>query len=151
MYRVCVGGEVPTDRNQPVRRRASKSDFSIVEFMREYPDDAACLDRLWRDRFAPDGHRAQCPRCECERKFHRTRTRASYTCNTCGLHIHPMNGTIFERSSTSLHVWFYAVYLIASTRCGISASQLERELGVSYKQAHKMRKRIRAELMDGAS
>jgi transposase-like protein len=115
--------------------------------MREYPDDAACLDRLWRDRFAPDGHHAQCPRCERERKFHRTKTRASYTCDSCGLHVHPMKGTIFERSTTSLHLWFYALYLIASTRCGISAKQLERELGVTYKTAHRMFKRIRTELM----
>ena len=35
-----------------------------MEFMREFPDDAACLDWLWRDRFAPDGHHAECPRCE---------------------------------------------------------------------------------------
>jgi transposase-like protein len=119
-----------------------------MEFMRLFPDDAACLDRLWRDRFAPDGHHARCPRCERERKFHRTKTRAAYTCDSCGLHIHPQKGTIFERSSTSLHLWFYAMYLIASTRCGISAKQLERELGVTYKQAHKMMKRIRTELMN---
>jgi transposase-like protein len=119
----------------------------MMEFMRMFPDDAACLDRLWRDRFAPDGHHAYCPKCGRERKFHRTRTRAAYTCDTCGLHIHPQKGTIFERSSTSLHLWFYAMYLIASTRCGISAKQLERELGVTYKQAHKMMKCIRTELM----
>lgn len=40
-----------------------------------------------------------------------------------------MKGTIFQGSSTSLQLWFYAIYLIASTRCGISAKQLERELG----------------------
>ena len=108
-----------------------------------YPDDAACLDQLWRDRFAPDGHHAYCPKCDRERKFHRTKTRASYTCDSCGLHIHPQKGTIFERSSTSLHLWFYAMFLMASTRCGISAKQMERELGVTYKQAHKMMKRIR--------
>jgi transposase-like protein len=120
----------------------------MMEFMRMFPDDAACLDRLWRDRFASDGHHAHCPKCERERKFHRTKTRASYTCDTCGLHIHPQKGTIFERSSTSLHLWFYAMYLMASTRCGISAKQLEREIGVTYKQAHKMMKRIRTELMN---
>jgi transposase len=140
--------KAPRDRNNPTRRRSSESDYSLMEFMRVFPDDAACLDRLWRDRFAPDGHHARCPRCERERKFHRTTTRASYTCDTCGLHIHPQKGTIFERSSTSLHLWFYAIYLIASTRCGISAKQLERELGVTYKQAHKMMKRIRTELMN---
>jgi transposase-like protein len=116
--------------------------------MRHYPDDSACLDALWRKRHAPDGHHAQCPRCERERKFHRTKTRASYTCDTCGLHVHPMKGTIFEKSTTALHLWFYAIYLMASTRCGISAKQLERELGVTYKTAHRMMKRIRTELMN---
>jgi transposase len=135
------------DRNNPTRQASSDSDYSLMEFMREYPDDAACLDRLWRDRFAPDGSHAHCSRCDRERKFHRTSTRASYTCDSCGLHVHPMKGTIFEKSTTSLHQWFYAMYLMVSTRCGISAKQLEREIGVSYKTAHRMMKLIRAELM----
>jgi transposase len=134
-------------RNAPIRRPSSESDYSLVEFMHDYPDDAACLDRLWRDRFAPDGHHAQCPKCKRERKFHRTTTRASYTCDSCGLHIHPMKGTIFEKSTTSLQLWFYGLYIVASTRCGISARQLGRELGVTYKTAHRMMKKIRTELM----
>src|SRR5215211_5392969 len=144
MYNVSMAAN---DRNNPTRQGSSDSDFSLMEFMREYPDDAACLDRLWRDKYAPDGHHAHCLRCERERKFHRTKTRASYTCDSCGLHVHPMKGTIFEKSTTSLHLWFYAIYLVASTRCGISAKQLERELGVTYKTAHRMMKRIRTELM----
>lgn len=135
------------DRNNPKRQKSSWSDYSLMEFMRDYPDEASCLDRLWRERYAPDGHHAHCPKCDRERKFHRTRTRASYTCDTCGLHVHPMKGTIFEKSTTSLHQWFYAMYLMASTRCGISAKQLEREIGVSYKTAHRMMKLIRTELM----
>ena len=145
MYNVSMAAN---NRNEPTRRASSDSDYSLIEFMRQYPDDAACLDALWRKRFAPDGHHAQCPRCERERKFHRTKTRASYTCDTCGLHVHPMKGTIFEKSTTALHLWFYAMYLMASTRCGISAKQLERELGVTYKTAHRMMKRIRMELMN---
>jgi transposase-like protein len=136
------------NRNDPQRQASSSSDYSLMEFMREFPDDAACLDRLWRERFAPDGHTADCPRCERPRRFHRTKTRASYTCDTCGLHVHPMKGTIFEKSTTSLHLWFYAMYLMASTRCGISAKQLEREIGVTYKTAHRMMKKIRTELMN---
>ncbi len=149
MYNV---GMAANDRNNPVRQASSDSDYSLMEFMREYPDDAACLDRLWRERYAPDGHHAHCPRCERERKFHRTKTRASYSCDTCGLHVHPMKGTIFEKSTTSLQLWFYAMYLMASTRCGISAKQLERELGVTYKTAWRMMNKIRNHLMadDGA-
>ncbi len=144
MYTV---GMAANDRNDPKRAASSDSDLSLVEFMREFPDDAACLDRLWRERYAPDGHHAQCPVCERERKFHRTKTRASYTCDSCGKHLHPMKGTIFERSTTSLQLWFYAMFLMASTRCGISAKQLERELGVTYKTAWRMFNRIRNELM----
>jgi transposase-like protein len=141
-------GDVPVDdRNNPKWAVSFDSDLSPVEFMREFPDNAACLDRLWRERYAPDGHHAHCPVCERERKFHRTKTRASYTCDTCGKHLHPMKGTIFEKSTTPLQLWFYAMFLMAGTRCEISAKQLERELGVTYKTAWRMFNKIRNELM----
>jgi transposase-like protein len=73
--------------------------------------------------------------------------RQSWTCTACGHHLHPTAGTIFHRSSTSLRLWFHAMYLMTSTRCGISAKQLERELGVHYKTAWRMFNRIRNELM----
>ena len=65
----------------------------------------------------------------------------------CGRHLAPTAGTIFHKSSTSLRLWFYAMYLMASTRCGISAKQLERELGVTYKTAYRMGQLIRKQLM----
>jgi transposase-like protein len=135
------------NRNQPKRGAGSESQYSMMEFMREFPDDAACLDWLWRERFAPDGYHAHCPKCDRERKFHRVNGRPSYDCDTCGHHIHPLAGTIFHKSATSLHLWFYAMYLISSTRCGISAKQLERELGVTYKTAWRMFNLIRNQLM----
>src|SRR5205807_1350517 len=116
----------------------------------EFPDDDACLDYLWRSRYAPDGIHAMCPRCDVERTFKRyatTQRRQSWTCTTCGLNVHPTAGTIFHKSSTSLHLWFYGLYLITSTRCGISAKQLERELGVTYKTAWRMFNVIRNSLM----
>jgi Mn-dependent DtxR family transcriptional regulator len=58
-----------------------------------------------------------------------------------------MKGTIFEKSTTSLELWFYAIYLLTSTHCAISAKQLERELGVGYKTAHRMIKRLRPKLL----
>jgi predicted DNA-binding transcriptional regulator YafY len=54
-----------------------------------------------------------------------------------------MKGTIFEKSTTSLELWFYAIYLLTSTRCAISAKQLERELGVGYKTARRMIRELR--------
>jgi transposase-like protein len=119
-----------------------------MEFLEEFPDDATCLDFLWRERLAPDGHHAECPKCERERKFHRVKSRPSYSCDTCGWHLHPLKGTVFEKSSTSLKLWFYAFYLMTSTRCGVSAKHLERELGVTYKTAWRMANKIRNVLMD---
>src|SRR4051794_21309828 len=135
------------NRNAPKRSHASESSYSLMEFMAEFPDHATCLDHLWRERYAPDGHTAECPKCERPRKFHRVQSRPSYSCDTCGHHIHPTAGTIFHRSATSLHLWFYAIYLMTSTRCAVSAKHLERELGVTYKTAWRMANLIRNKLM----
>jgi transposase len=122
-----------------------------MEFMRDFPDDATCLDWLWRSLYAVyenDPSLAFCPKCQKQRKFHRVQSRPSYSCASCGHHIHPTAGTIFHKSSTPLHKWFYAVFQMSSTRCGISAKQLERELGVTYKTAWRMFNRIRKLLQD---
>ncbi|HEY2334014.1 MAG TPA: IS1595 family transposase [Solirubrobacterales bacterium] len=140
----------PANRHAPRRAKSSHSDYSVTEFLAEFPDDAACLEHLWRTRYSPDGEHAHCPRCDAEKVFKRYETkqqRQSWTCTACGLHVHPTAGTIFHRSSTSLRLWFHAMYLMTSTRCGISAKQLERELGVHYKTAWRMFNKIRNELM----
>ncbi len=136
------------DRTNPQRRSASEATYSLMEFMREFPDDAACLEFIWRNRHAPDGHHAYCPKCDRERKFHRVKARPSYDCDSCGYHLHPLKGTIFEKSATSLHLWFYAMYLMSQTQCGVSAKHLERELGVTYKTAWRMANLIRNRLID---
>ncbi len=141
----------PVNRNKPTRAESSDSDYSLMEFMQEFPDDAACLEWLWRNRYAPDGVHADCPRCEANQPFKRYETaqqRQSWTCTGCGHHLHPTAGGVFHKSSTSLHLWFYAMYLMTSTRCGISAKQIERELGVTYKTAWRMAYLIRKELMN---
>jgi transposase len=122
-----------------------------MEFMAEFPDDEACLQWLWKTRLSPDGEHAHCPKCNVERSFTRYHTkqqRQSWTCVACGHHLHPTADTIFHKSSTSLHLWFYAMYMITSTRCGISAKQLGRELGVTYKTAWRIFNRIRYSLGD---
>jgi transposase-like protein len=121
-----------------------------MEFVKEFPDDAACLNYLWRTRYSRNGTHADCPECGERRRFKRYETsqqRQSWSCTHCGHHLHPTADTIFHKSSTALHLWFYAIYLITSTRCGISAKQLEREIGVGYKTAWRMFNLIRNSLM----
>jgi transposase len=131
------------DRNKPRRSSASESRCTRFEWDELFPDDAACLAYLVAELY-PDG--IHCPTCKKVTKHHRDAGRPSYTCQFCGHHEHPMKGTIFEGSATSLKLWFDAIYLMASTRCGISAKQLEREIGVTYKCAYRIFKQIRSML-----
>ena len=104
-----IGLVPPVDRNNPERAASSESRYSLMEFMADFPDDATCLDWLWRTRYAPDGENAECPKCETVRPFKRYHTvqqRQSWTCTHCGHHLHPTAGTIFHKSSTSLHLWW---------------------------------------------
>jgi transposase len=141
----------PGNRKTPINAQSGASQYMLTEFYRDFPDDEACLVWLWNTRYAIDGgDTAFCERCEQVRVFKRytaKQQRQDWTCTGCGLHVHPTAGTIFHKSSTSLHLWFYAMYLMTSTRSGISAKQLERELGVTYKTAYRIFKLIRTELM----
>jgi transposase len=120
--------------------------YTITDFNRQFPDDAACLEHLKEQRFP--GGIAHCEKCKTERKHYRINGRPVYSCDHCGTQISPMAGTIFEHSSTSLRLWYYAMYLMASTRCGISAKQIQRETGVTYKTAWRMFRQIRSLLSE---
>ncbi|MBZ0138898.1 MAG: IS1595 family transposase, partial [Pseudorhodoplanes sp.] len=69
--------------------------------------------------------------------------RRAYACQECGHHIYPAAGTIFHKSSTPLTKWFFAMYLMTSTRHGVAAKELERQLGVTYKTAWRMAHELR--------
>jgi transposase len=116
--------------------------YTIADFNREFPSDDACLAHIAEERY-PGGFTG-CEKCGADRKHHRVSGRTAYACDYCGTHIYPLAGTIFEKSTTSLRLWFYAMYLMGSTRCGISAKQIQRETGVTYKTAWRMFKQIRS-------
>jgi len=130
-------------RDFPRRANGSDSTYTLMAFEREFPDDATCLEYLVKKLY-PNG--IYCPKCARVTKHHRESQRPAYKCQYCGHHEHPMRGTIFQDSATSLKLWFYAIHLMAATRCGISAKQIEREIGVTYKCAWRMFKQIRSML-----
>jgi transposase len=121
--------------------------YTVWHFNNEFPNDSACLEYIKEQRM-PKGV-GFCPKCKVERKHHRVGNRTAYACDHCGHHFFPLAGTIFEKSSTSLKLWFYAMFLMGSTRCGISAKQVQRETGVTYKTAWRMFRQIRSLLSDG--
>ena len=117
--------------------------YTIKDFNRDFPTDDACLEWLKNNRW-PDG--IYCKKCQRITKHHKVSDRSAYACDFCGNHVYPMAGTILEHSATPLRLWFHAMFLMASTRCGISAKQLQRELGVTYKTAWRMFTQIRSML-----
>ena len=114
--------------------------LTVTEFFRQFPTDDACLEHLWQTRY---GDEVECPKCGKVGKFYRLRKEPAYSCPRCGHHIHPMVGTPFEKSRTPLQKWFYAMYLFTTTRHGVSAKELQRQLGVTYKCAWRMGHEIR--------
>ena len=114
--------------------------MTVQEFFALFPDDDACLDHLMSERY---GAALDCPRCEKHGKFHRIRSELAYGCQWCGHHIHPCVDTPFHNSHTPLQKWFYAMYLFHTTRHGVSAKELQRQLGVAYRTAWRMGHKIR--------
>ena len=130
-------------------KRPKMARYTRKDFDRDFPDDAACLDWLVSVNY-PDG--ITCSSKECGgkvRRHYRVAKRLSYSCDVCGHHVHPMAGTIYEKSSTPLRTWFLAVYLMSTTRTGVSAKWLERTIGVTYKTAWRMFRNIRSMLDEG--
>jgi|SRR2546425_4192439 len=116
--------------------------YTVRDFDREFPNDDVCLQYMKEQRWP--GGITECAKCGLERKHHRIVGRTAYSCDYCGTQIYPLAGTIFEKTTTPLKTWFYAMYLMGSTRCGISAKQIQRETRVTYKTAWRMFKQIRS-------
>ena len=114
--------------------------FTVLDFYKRFPDDNSCLEHLMRLRH---GNPSDCPKCGREAKFYKLAKEPAYSCEWCGHHIHPMVGTPFERSRTPLQKWFYAMYLFTTTRHGVPAKELQRQLSVTYKTAWRMGHEIR--------
>jgi len=116
--------------------------YTFKQFQEEYPNDAACLARIMEIQYGGDV--ALCQVCDKRTKFHPMGKRRGYSCQECGHHIFPCAGTIFHKSRTKLSIWFFAMYLMTSTRHGVAAKEIERQCGMTYKCAwricHELRK-----------
>ncbi len=122
--------------------------YTIRDFDQQFPDEDTCLEWLRQHRFPK---MIDCPVCKEPRLFHRVKSRKVYECDRCGYQISPTAGTILHKSPTPLRYWFYATFLLANTKTGISAKQLQRELGVTYKTAWRMFTYIRKLMAEGVS
>lgn len=114
--------------------------YTIKDFENQFPTDDACLDFLFKAHY-PNG--VYCQKCGKVTKHYKRAGMKFYSCEFCGMGVAPTSGTIFHKSDTPLRSWFHAIFLMASTKTGISAKQLQRELGVTYKTAWRMFNQVR--------
>ncbi|MEX2644159.1 MAG: IS1595 family transposase [Acetobacterales bacterium] len=114
--------------------------FTITEFFKRFPDDEACLNHLMEVRYGMEG---ECPKCGKHTRWSRIRKEPAFQCQWCGHHVHPMAGTPFARTRTPLQKWFYAMFMFTTTRNGVSAKEIQRQLGVTYKTAWRIGHEIR--------
>jgi transposase-like protein len=88
-----------------------------------------------------------CPHCGVVGGHYKLQGKATrpgvYKCGSCSDQFTVTVGTVFERSKVGLHLWLQAVHLMCASKKGVSAKQLERMLGVTYKTAWFMSHRIR--------
>ncbi len=118
----------------------AKQRFTFKQFQAKFPDDDACLLEIFKRRYGTESE--ACPHCGVIGKLSKIAGRRAYACQE-GCHIYPCAGTVFEKSTTNLTKWFHAMYLFTSTRNGVSAKRIEREIGVTYKCAWRIGHQLR--------
>jgi transposase-like protein len=128
-------------------KRDVEQEFDLVELVEQFGSEDKCHEYLEGLRW-PDG--VKCPRCDSE-KISRIAARRQFDCDSCRYQFSVRVGTLFHDSKLPLWKWFLAVYLMIESKKGISANQVKRTLGVSYKTAWYLCHRIRSamEAQDG--
>lgn len=126
------------------------ANMNLMQLMKDYDTDAECRAAI-EDLRWPDGVR--CPRCDLDKIYRAThqKARQQFDCASCGYQFSVTVGTIFEDTKLPLHKWFAATYLMVESKKGISANQMKRTIGVSYKTAWYLCHRIRAAMKDAAA
>jgi len=119
--------------------------YTVKDFNEQFQTSADCLQFVFDMRW-PKGLKCKCGIKGA--KFYPIRKRKCYCCSRCGNQVSPTAGTIFHKSETPLRSWLFAMFLISNSKNGVSAMELQRQIGVTYKTAWRMNHQIR-KLMQG--
>lgn len=118
---------------------------TILEFQAKFGDEQARLDYMFECRW-PEGY--VCPRCR-GRTAWPVAARGLWECAACGYQVSLTAGTVLHKTHTALHLWFWAAYLMTTGTPGISARQLQRQLGLSrYETAWTMLHKLRRAMVN---
>lgn len=124
-----------------------KNEFTYKDLKNQYPDEDACLQKLFNLRY---GEMEACVNCGViQPTYRRVRKRKCFQCDDCLFQIYPMAGTPMENSKTDLMTWFHMIFLFACSKNGVSAMELKRQTGVTYKCAWRLGHQIRKMMDEG--
>lgn len=113
--------------------------ISLVEWQKRFGTEKACTNELAKVRWP---HGFQCPACGSQ-KYSIISTRKLYQCSECRHQVSVKADTLFHATKIPLVKWFWAIYLMASDKGGISSLRLSKHIGVSWISARSMLKKIR--------
>jgi transposase-like protein len=119
---------------------------TLLELEKRFSNDEDCQQYFQRVRW-PDG--VTCPRCGTGSPYHTPRL-SKWECRKCSYQFSLTAHTIFHGTRTPLRLWFVAIWLVSSSKRGISGKQLQRTLGVTYKTAWRMGTQIRLAMLKGS-
>jgi len=121
--------------------------YTFTRFNKKFPSDNACLQYMFAQRY---GRMKVCRKCGAAKpRYYRVRSKKVFECSDCGYQISPLANTIFHKSGTSLRSWFYVIFMFSVSKNGVSAKEVERTLGVTYKTAWRMAKLVRSLMQYG--
>lgn len=123
-----------------VLEMSKKKMLSFTQFIKRFPNEKACVEYLYSVKW-PQGF--ECPVCGC-RHGYTLKNRRQYQCANCRHQTSLTANTVMHRSHLPLTKWFWAIYLIACDKRGISALALAGKIEVCYETAWNMLRRIRA-------
>jgi transposase-like protein len=123
---------------------AKAESLSLLDFQKHFGTEEACADYImskrWKDGFS-------CLKCK-HKEYCYVRTRQLYQCRKCHYQTSITAGTLFHKTKQPLTVWFWAIYLVAHDKRGKSALSLSDVLGLNYRTAFNMLRKIRAAMKD---
>lgn len=123
-------------------------NFKNTSFDKRFSDNESCLEWI-KNQLYPNGIRCQV--CNIVTKHHKALNKPYYSCDKCGNHVHPTAGTLFHKSTTPLNIWFKVIGQILHSQKRISAKEIQREFGITYKTAWRMVQKINAVLQENQS
>ncbi len=120
---------------------SKETKYSIRDLKAQFPTDEACLGFIFDTLHTRE--------CSCGGIYKQIKGRKQFQCGKCRFQIAPASGTIFHKSDTPLALWFHAIFIFSNAKSGISAKEMERQLGVTYKCAWRILSLIRKALKQG--